>query len=152
MELIQIIRNIACAICKALGGEQPELSIKPAGTMTAILMSSILLDKMDEIGDDKADIHLPDTNMKVYRKEDVQKSYELQEVSSLKYIPEEQDCDDIAAVLFGKFAGLLWTEVHALNWFIDTKDTLWFVEPQTKKLSRTLEKWQGWNVRFFIGR
>jgi len=61
-------------------------------------------------------------------------------------------CDDFAAELFGKFAGLIWTNHHAFNWFIDETDTFWYIEPQTKKLSQTIEGWQGNDIRFFLGR
>ncbi|KKL86224.1 hypothetical protein LCGC14_1946820, partial [marine sediment metagenome] len=125
---------------------------KPAGTIDIHLMSSILLDKMEEMGDPFVTPALADTDNKVYNKEEVKKYLGLDETDKITYVSQEMDCDDFAAILFGKFAGLVWTKKHALNWFIDETETLWFIEPQTDKMSKNLEGWQGWNVRFFISR
>ena len=126
--------------------------IKPIGTIDINKASSILLDKLEEIGDSDAGIYLPDKGIKIYKKEDVNKAYELEEVSSISYIAEAHDCDDFAAKLFGKFAGLVWTNVHALNWFLDENSNFWWIEPQKRKVSSALEAWQGSEVRFFIAR
>lgn len=126
--------------------------LKPCGTIGLAEMSSIVLNKLDDMGLSSTDLFLPDTDCKVYRKAEVQSAHELEEVASIKYVPELCDCDDFAAELFGKFAGLLWTDLHALNWFVDESNTFWFIEPQTKKLSQTLEGWQGSNIRFALGR
>lgn len=125
---------------------------EPCGTIDVHEMSSILLDKQDEIDDADVELYIPDTDNKIYNKSEVIKSQALEEVASIKYVAEKQDCDDFAAMLFGKFAGLVWTNVHALNWFVDENHTFWYVEPQTKKLSQTLEGWQGSDIRFFLGR
>ena len=126
--------------------------VKPFSLIDLNLASSILLDKLEEMEDEKAEIYLPDEDMKIYKKEEVINCYKLQEVNSIKYIAEVHDCDDFAAELFGKFAGLVWTNVHALNWFYDETPSFWWIEPQTKKISRTLETWQGCEIRFFLGR
>ena len=128
------------------------VKIKSVGIIDINEASSILLDKLAEMNDDKAEIYLPDASIKIYNKDEVISSCELQEVSSIKYIAEEQDCDDFAAELYGKFAGLVWTNVHALNWFYDQDSAFWWIEPQTKKLSQTLEPWQGYEIRFFLAR
>jgi len=133
-----------------LGGVEAPLS--PCGTITIHEASSILLDKLDELNDPSAEIFLPDADIKVYRKSDVEKSKGIKEVSALHYVAETHDCDDFAAILFGLFAGLVWTNVHALNWFIDENSTFWWIEPQTGVMSRTLDTWQGYEVRFFVGR
>jgi len=127
-------------------------TLKPCGTISGDEMSSILLDKLEEMKDDKADLFLADVDCKVYCKDDVKAFLKLDETDKIVFKPEEKDCDDIAAKLFAKFAGLIWTTKHALNWFIDEYDILWFIEPQTDKLSQTLEDWQGWDVRFFLSR
>ena len=127
-------------------------TLQPAGTISIDEMSSILLDKLEEMGDDKAELYLADVNCKVYKKEDVVKFLNLGETDKIVYIPEEQDCDDFAAELYGKGVPLLWTTKHALNFFVDTENTLWFIEPQTDQIARDLEDWQGWDCRFFISR
>ncbi len=125
--------------------------IKPFGTIDGGLMYAIVQAKLEEIQDKDYDIFIPDAQCKVYKKVDVQAYAGLDEVAAILYISEEHDCDDYARELFGKFAGLIWTTVHAFNYFVDETDTLWYVEPQSKKLSQTIEGWQGWDVRFFIG-
>lgn len=125
--------------------------LKPSGTIGIVELSSLLLDKLEEIGDDKAEIYLPDSNMKIYSKDSVVSYCKLMFVNFLTFSAEEHDCDDFAAELFGDFAGLIWTNKHALNWFSDG-EVIWFIEPQTGKISANLEDWQGWDVRFFVGR
>ena len=126
--------------------------LKPAGTIEVHLMSSILLDKLEEMKDNKAELYLADNLCKVYKKDDVVKFLALDETDEITYVAEEHDCDDFAAELYGKGVSLLWTNVHALNWFIDEQNTLWFVEPQSDKIAKDLENWQEWDVRFFLSR
>lgn len=123
----------------------------PTGTISLHVMSSILLDKLEQMGC-SAPIYLPDEACKVYDMGQVVKALRLSEVSALAYIPEEHDCDDFAAKLYGEFAGLCWTNTHALNWFVDEANEFWFIEPQTNKISDTLENWQGWYLQFLLGR
>ncbi len=150
---MNIIGQLGCTLGKAFGncevGVKPEL--KPCGVIDIHTASSILLDKLEEMGQSQAEIYLPDMDIKIYNKAKVMKAYELEEVSAIKYSPAF-DCDDFAADLYGKFAGLAWTNVHALNWFYDEASTFWWIEPQSGKLSLTLEAWQGNSVRFFIAR
>jgi len=126
--------------------------IPHSGTININEMSSILLDKLDDMDDDRADIYLADVDCKVYKKQLVMALLGLYEVNKLEYVAETMDCDDFAATLYGKGLPLIWTNLHALNWFIDDNEALWFVEPQTNKISQALENWQGWDVRFFINR
>ena len=156
MSITTVIRDIACMVCKSLGGN---VRLKPCGTIDLYEMSSILLDKLEEMGDAESDIHLPDSNMKIYNKEDVKNFLQLDETDTIPYEPDSpeikklgDDCDGFAAIMFGKFAGLVWTNVHSLNWFVSEDKELFFIEPQTDKLSLDLEHWQGWSIQFFIGR
>jgi len=126
-------------------------SLQSCGTIDINLASSILLDKLEEMGC-KAEIYLPDESMKVYRKDDVIKFLSLDETDKIKFVAEIQDCDDFAAELFGKFAGLVWTQTHALNCFISDDEKLYFIEPQTDKISENLDDWQGIAIRFLLGR
>ena len=147
------IANLLIMIGKALSGTAPEPAVlMPAGYITVVEASSILLDVIESLDDDTAGLYLPDQAIKTYNKSEVIASNELREVSAITYIKEEHDCDDFAALLYGLFAGLVWTKIHSLNWFIDEDKTFWWIEPQSGKLSRTLEGYQGKDVRFFIGR
>jgi len=129
----------------------PFKTLKPAGTIDINEASSIMLDKLEEMGVD-AEIYLPDKNFKVYRKSDVIKSQSLHEISAIRFVAESHDCDDFAAKLYGKWAGLVWTNKHAMNWFISDEGKFYFVEPQNKNISETLDAWQGDDIRFLIGR
>lgn len=149
--IMQWLRKIICPKC-----EEPKpketIQLKPSGTMGMARMTLIINHKLREVNDEKADIYLPDRLVKIYKREDVKNYLRLDETDKIKYIAEEMDCDDFAAELFGKFAGLIWTSKHALNWFVDDCLNLWFIEPQTDKISKNLESWQGWDVRFILGR
>lgn len=131
---------------------KPILNLIPIGTIDINLASSILLDKIEEIGQGDAEIYLPDDDIKKYRKQDVIDFLGLDETDKIPYVKEKRDCDDFSAELFGKFAGLVWTTEHALNFFFDEADSLFFIEPQQDKLARDLESWQGLEIRFFLGR
>lgn len=124
----------------------------PYSTISQEDVLLILTQKMYELGDNQSDIHIPDDDNKIYRKEDVMAYRGLKEILSIKYVKEEHDCDDFAAKLFGDFAGLVWTTLHSLNYFIAEDKTLYFIEPQTGILSRSLEGWQGNDFRLWVGR
>lgn len=155
--MLELIKKIACTICQALGGHEAEPppplpELKPAGTIDLNIASSLLLDKMEEMGDTVGDIYLPDANIKVYNKDEVKAFLGLDETDKIQYVAEVMDCDDFAAELFGKFAGLVWTNVHTLNFFISEDEQVYFIEPQSDKIAGLLEGWQGARIRFFIGR
>ena len=139
-------------MCFSLFKKTVTSSLKPCGTIDYALVDAIVRAKATEIEDKDYDVYIPDTANKFYKKADVMAAQELTEVASIQYVDEEHDCDDFAAELFGKFAGLIWTNLHAFNWFIDETDTLWYIEPQTKRLSQSIEGWQGSDIRFFLGR
>ena len=126
--------------------------LKPCGTIDYALMDAILRAKAAEIADTDFSIYLPDNANKVYKKEAIISTHRLEEIAPIPYVDEKHDCDDFAAELFGEFAGLIWTDLHAFNWFVDGTDTFWYLEPQTKKLSQVIEGWQGSDIRFFLGR
>ena len=131
---------------------KPSPKLTPCGTVDIHTMTSVLLDKLEEMGDNAAAIYLPDRDCKVYMKADVVEFLHLDETDKIVWVEEKEDCDDIAAQVFDDGLSLIWTNVHALNYFVDEDDTLWFVEPQSDKIARNLENWQGWDVRFFLGR
>ena len=153
--MLKLIGQLLYVVGKALGGTiggSKKAEIEPCGLVDINEASSILLDKMEEIGDEKAEIYLPDSNIKIYNKKDVENALALEEIGAIEYVAEKMDCDDFAALAYGKFLGLVWTNLHAMNWFLDEDSEIWWVEPQTGKLSKGLEGWQGDTVRFFLGR
>ena len=65
-----------------------------------------------------------------------------------EYISDYYDCDDFAWRLMGKlhhplygaFAhGVVWSQVHAFNGFIDWTKNLYFIEPQNDEICRAEE-------------
>ena len=120
---------------------------EPTGVISLHEASSILLDKFEDV-----EIYLPDEDIKVYNKEEIKNFLKLDETDKIPYLAEIKDCDDSAAIMFGKFAGLVWTSLHALNFFISDDNKLFFIEPQTDLISQELEGWQGKEIRFFLSR
>lgn len=75
------------------------------------------------------------------------------------YMSEEHDCDDFSYRLMGQLStiewsgiafGIVWTNLHALNCFIDDRGKFWFIEPQTDVLKETLDSWQGDEILFIM--
>ena len=129
-----------------------EKELEPVMGVLGPVVYEILNRVMAGMGDSEAAIYLPDNLMKAYNKQEVMDSNHLIEVSAITYVTEVMDCDDFAAKLYGRFAGLVWTNKHALNWFIDEAGTFWWIDAKAKKLSQTLEGWQGTDIRFFLAR
>lgn len=158
-----MFRDFLCQISKKLGTQCPPKIyfetviydniplISPCKVIDIDDASSICLDVIEQYGN-QAELHLPDAGFKCYKYDEVVNDGNLAYVDTLVYVPERFDCDDFAAVLFGKWAGLAWTNVHALNWFIDENGKFWFIEPQTKKIADKLDDWQGKELRFLLGR
>jgi hypothetical protein len=46
--------------------------------------------------------------------------------------------------------GIVWTNLHALNLFIDDKLNIYFVEPQKGLIQDSLEAWQGETVQLIV--
>ena len=70
--------------------------------------------------------------------------------SPIRYIPytkEIFDCDDYSFALMGLMKlfipdiafGIIWTNTHAFNFFIDNNHKLWFVEPQNNKIVDSID-------------
>jgi hypothetical protein len=160
-----MIGALFCSIGKGMGGCQFKsfnvvdnvVKLTPVGTITVDEVSSKLLDKLEEMGDSAADLNLADSTSRLYKKDDVASYLKLVEVDKIVYTPEDMDCDNYAGILYGKFCeqdafpgGIIDSHQHRLNWFIDESGVLWFIEPQSRKMSRTLETWQGWDIKFFL--
>lgn len=151
--------SLCCSIAKSLGAceETKPLILMPVRTIDIHEVSSILLDKLEEMGDDHAELYLADYTSRLYKKEDIKNFLSLDETDKIKFEPEDMDCDQFAGVLYGEFCkqkafpgGIVDSHVHRLNWFIDENLTLWYIEPQTDKISRILENYQGWDIKFFL--
>lgn len=76
-----------------------------------------------------------------------------------KYVAEEFDCDDFSFRLMGQMSvpqwarlakGIIWTDKHALNCFVDENKELWYIEPQGDVIQVKIEDWQGTEVLFVM--
>lgn len=101
---------------------------------------------------DNKPIYLPDATVAIYDKNAVAAFLDLNPVSEITYLPDDHDCDDFAAELYFLFAGLVWTDTHALNWFIDENLKFWYIEPQNDTIADKLLDWQGNRIQFFLSR
>ena len=81
------------------------------------------------------------------------------ETNKMGYVVDKRDCDDFSYRLMGQFSipkwsdlafGICWTDVHALNVFIDEVRRLWFIEPQTDEINEELATWQGQVVSLIV--
>jgi len=151
----ELIRQIACAVCKALGNGQ-SLG-KPISTQTidSTELYKILRLRFPTDGQ----LYLSDKEYKLCHIEDIECFLIKDETNRVGYIPEERDCDDFAYRLMGQFSipgwsdltlGIVWTDLHALNCFIDEDKKFWFIEPQKDELQPFLEEWQGKTIRFIM--
>jgi hypothetical protein len=150
MDAIQNLLHLICRAMKACPEQYPKL-LQPTGTIDSGRAYAIIDNKLKEMGDVEHEIYIPDLDNKVYNKDDVSSFHGLEEVASILYIIETHDCDDFARELFGKGIGLIWSDKHAFNYFIDNMDNIWFIEPQNKQMSQEVQVWQGRDIRFFLG-
>lgn len=155
--MLNLIRSIACGICRALGGSEadetnPAPDLVYAGEMDIYELSSLLIDKFPDVP-----IYLPDISYKLCTKTDIERFLAWDKADKEKYQAEILDCDDFAWRLKGNITvlpwsaipfGVVWTNLHALNCFVDDKGRFWFVEPQSDKIQIDLEPWQGSELRF----
>ena len=153
----KVIKLIAYSIWRAFGGscsERDESMPQPVftGDMDIYQLSSILIDKFPDIP-----IYLPDMKYKVTTIQQLRRFLDWDDTDKQKYIAEYMDCDDFAYRLKGQVSiypwsaipfGIVWTDLHALNCFVDDTGKFWFVEPQNSKIQSELESWQGTELRF----
>jgi hypothetical protein len=102
---------------------------------------------------------LPDLNFSTATDEEMMKIIMWSKSKYRKYIAEDFDCDDFAWVLQGAFsvhpwaslpAGVIWTNKHACNFYINNLGKIKVVEPQTWAVKDDLEAWQGDVVQLVV--
>lgn len=102
-------------------------------------------------------IHTPDPDYYNPTMEEVKTILEDTKVDRLTYKENKFDCDNFALMLKAAFSrlalkdkerqreyclGIVWGKIkmngewfgHAINWFIDDQEKLWFIEPQTDEI------------------
>ncbi len=104
-------------------------------------------------------IYLSDNKYWLCSKTNIKTFLSLDATNKDEYVREEHDCDDFAYRLMGQLStqewsgiafGIVWTNIHALNCFIDKSGKFWFIEPQTDKLNNKLEVWEGTEILFIM--
>jgi len=107
----------------------------------------------------EAQIFLSDNRKWACDIQDIEDFLTLDNTNHEKWREDRFDCDDFAFRLMGQLSvpgyaeltkALVWTDVHALNGFLDTNLDFWFIEPQGDTISDKLEKWQGSKVRLIV--
>ena len=103
----------------------------------------------------EASIFLSDTVYQLATLKDIDEFLRVDQTNKMGYVPEERDCDDFSFRLMGQFStpewsgvalGIIWTDLHALNCFIDQNSEFWFIEPQTDNIQQRLVSWQVKNL------
>lgn len=97
--------------------------------------------------EDVANIHISDKQYNLCKPEDIHKFLGFNIFKFRQYVPEKYDCDNYSFSLMGLFTnlmsgyaiGIVWAKTgkntaHALNFFLDDKRTIWFIEPQTNAM------------------
>ena len=122
---------------------------KPVVDPNELLPVSNELIQGSEVGDilraaaPDAHIYLSDRNYILCKYDDVALFVAQDQTNKYEYIAEEYDCDDSAYRLMGQFSipnwshlclGIIWSDFHAFNGFIDDNRKLRFIEPQTDKI------------------
>lgn len=152
-----MIRKIFCAIAKVWCKDDVDgiPSLLYSGDMDINEVSSILLDKFPN-----TPLYLPDYQYKTCTVEDIKRFLEWDKTERIKYEAEAFDCDDFSWRLKGNITikpwssipfFVVWTNLHALNGFIDNQGLFYFVEPQSNEIQTELKDWQGSEIRFIGG-
>lgn len=108
---------------------------------------------------DEGEIYLSDRKYKLCNIEDIRVFCRLDTSNQEKYVSEWYDCDDFAYRLMGQLSipdwsslafGIVWTDKHAMNVFVDEGKTVLFLEPQSDAIETQLADWQGTHLRFVM--
>ena len=101
---------------------------------------------------DEGTIYLSDRTYKLCNYDDIRVFCQQDTTNREKYVAEWHDCDDYAYRLMGQLSipgwsslafGIIWTEKHAMNVFVDEGKNVLFLEPQSDAIETQLADWQG---------
>lgn len=150
--LIDLIYKMLLFLTKQFG---KKTAPKTEGTITGGELSDLLKARFPGVT-----AHLMDYTYRLAIKEEVEKFLAEDLTNTEGYVVDVHDCDDFSFELMGVFSkpgwsditfGIVWTDVHALNCIVDENRKFWFIEPQSDKLSETLDtSWQGTKVNTII--
>ena len=147
-----VIKQIACGICDSTISEK----IKPTSReiVTCGGLRQILRTRFPE-----GEIYLSDSTYLLCSVADISKFLQQDGTNKCKYQTEAYDCDNFSYRLMGQFSvpdwgqlafGIVWSNFHALNLFVDEQRKVWFVEPQNDNILEDLEPWMGTTIRFIV--
>ncbi len=129
--------------------------IKP--TSTRVISMGALYQILRKRFPNEGELYLSDSMYLLCNTADISKFLQQDATNKYKYQSEKYDCDDFAYRLMGQFSvedwsylafGLVWTDTHALNCFIDENLDFYFLEPQNDIIRKELKSWQGSRIRF----
>jgi len=147
--ILRILRSI---LCKTTNSYLPE----PTST------GEIGYDELDNLLKNlfpDASIFLSDKIYKTCSLSDIMIFLKQDNTNRIEYEAESFDCDDFSYRLMGQFSvppwaalafGICWTDVHALNCFVDYTRKFRFIEPHTDETLTELKSWMGHSVRLII--
>lgn len=149
--LIDLIYKILLILTEKFG---KKTAPKTEGTITGGELSDLLRARFPGV-----QTQIMDYTYRLAIKAEVEKFLAEDPINTERYVVDEHDCDDFSFELMGVFSrpgwsditfGIVWTDIHALNCIVDENYNFWFVEPQSDRLSETLEEWQGSKVNTII--
>jgi len=87
-------------------------------------------------------IHISDNTFATISRDSMAKIIKVIPTRKFKYVPESRDCDDFSfsfmgacrIILPGFAVGIIWSKVHAFNFFVDNSNKIWIIEPQTGEI------------------
>lgn len=93
-------------------------------------------------------IRISDNFFTLASKDNMRKIIELSPVKYRQYQKEIYDCDDFSFTFMGLYrfmipnyaVGIIWSNTHAYNFFIDSDKKLWGIEPQTNEIFEITDK------------
>ncbi len=136
---------------------KPETEVKPITRKQ--VDSNYIFGILNAIVPKATHIYLSDSRYWLCYKNDIEQFLVKDDTNKMGYIAEERDCDDFSYRLMGQLStpgwssiafGIVWTNLHALSCFISDTGEFFFIEPQTDRLQRELEPWQGSEILFIL--
>jgi len=106
-----------------------------------------------------AQVWLSDGDYRLCSGQDMDKILEADDTNKGVYKADTFDCDDFAYRLMGQLCipeysdlafGIVWTDLHAMNVFVDNSRQVWFLEPQSDERKLALDTWQGSKVLLVV--
>jgi hypothetical protein len=140
-----------------LFSSKPETVVKP--TVRKQVDSNYIFNILNAVVPSATHIYLSDNQYWLCSGDDIKNFLSIDQTNKMSYVAESLDCDDFSYRLMGQLSteewsgiafGIVWTNLHALSCFISDTGEFFFIEPQTDKLQRTLEPWQGSEILFIL--